>query len=285
LIALFVSLVLLPVRLLVTVLYLFVALPSAMGHADDSGPHSGPHLPNGDASRSRHAGNVPAPWASAATPTAPSRHLWWALSPAYTFGAVAFIPALHAAIRLRQLRLWYAASGLLAGNVVAWALLSSPNDGAASTVGSFLLIFLAVVGTVQALPLRRAVFGERDAARAMAAAAAAAGRDPAVAQALAARRRRSDSAALAARDPALARDLMIGRPDLARQYYDGGLVDVNHVPASVLVAHLGLNAEQADEIIRARDDIGHFESADELVHLTSVSTAAIDAVRDRIILL
>jgi hypothetical protein len=112
-----------------------------------------------------------------------------------------------------------------------------------------------------------------------------AGRDPAVAQALAARRRRSDSAALAARDPALARDLMIGRPDLARQYYDGGLVDVNHVPASVLVAHLGLNAEQADEIIRARDDIGHFESADELVHLTSVSTAAIDAVRDRIILL
>ncbi|WP_460309016.1 hypothetical protein [Actinocorallia aurea] len=34
-----------------------------------------------------------------------------------------------------------------------------------------------------------------------------------------------------ARDLVLARDLCIGRPDLPRYYDDGGLIDVNHVPA------------------------------------------------------
>ena len=32
----------------------------------------------------------------------------------------------------------------------------------------------------------------------------------------------------------LARELRIGRPDLPRQYDDGGLVDVNNVPVGVL---------------------------------------------------
>ena len=38
----------------------------------------------------------------------------------------------------------------------------------------------------------------------------------------------------------LAQELKIGRPDLPRDYDDGGLVDVNHVPAAILAARLGL---------------------------------------------
>ena len=41
-------------------------------------------------------------------------------------------------------------------------------------------------------------------------------------------------------NPVLAQELKIGRPDLPRGYDDGGLVDVNHVPAAILASHLGL---------------------------------------------
>ena len=40
-------------------------------------------------------------------------------------------------------------------------------------------------------------------------------------------------------NPVLAQELKIGRPDLPRGYDDGGLVDVNHVPAAILASHLG----------------------------------------------
>jgi hypothetical protein len=35
--------------------------------------------------------------------------------------------------------------------------------------------------------------------------------------------------------PVLARELRIGRPDVPRQFDDGGLVDLNHAPVPVLV--------------------------------------------------
>ena len=68
---------------------------------------------------------------------------------------------------------------------------------------------------------------------------------------------------LSIKDPILARDLMIGRPDLTRQYYDGGLVDVNHVPEAVLVSHLGLTPDQARTVVAARDHLAGFARADE----------------------
>jgi hypothetical protein len=44
----------------------------------------------------------------------------------------------------------------------------------------------------------------------------------------------------------------IGRPDLPREYDDGGLVDVNHVPAAVLAAPLGLSAAEVTTCCGAR---------------------------------
>ena len=55
--------------------------------------------------------------------------------------------------------------------------------------------------------------------------------------------------------------LAIGRPDLSRQYDDGGLVDVNHVPEAFLISHLELSPEQASTVVRARDHLGGFQSA------------------------
>jgi len=50
--------------------------------------------------------------------------------------------------------------------------------------------------------------------------------DPALAAAIACRQRRQQARQLLANDPGLARELRIGRPDLPRDYDDGGLVAV-----------------------------------------------------------
>jgi len=276
------SLIVLPVRLMIALVYLLTGLLNAAGRSSRRRPPR--------RVRSTYAAGPRRPQAAAPTahgaPPSPSRHLWWALCPAYTFGLVACIPAIHGAVRLRRPRLWYAAAGLVLGNIVLWLLVYTPGaSAAASNIGALLALALAVAGTVHALRLRQEVFGSQDAAIAAAVGLAAAQRDPAVAQALAARRRRADAAALAAKDPALAMDLRIGRPDLSRQYYDGGLVDVNHVDEATLVAHLGLSPESAKEVISARQRLGRFESADDLANFADLPPRVLDAVRDRVIAL
>ncbi|MEO5875780.1 MAG: helix-hairpin-helix domain-containing protein [Streptosporangiaceae bacterium] len=67
-----------------------------------------------------------------------------------------------------------------------------------------------------------------------------------------------------ARDVVLARDLRIGRPDLPRQYDDGGLVDINHVPAPVMTAITGITPELAERIVQIRNTVYSFTSAEEL---------------------
>lgn len=223
-------------------------------------------------------------------PAGSGSHLWWALSPVYSCFTISFIPALHAAIKLRRLELWNWAGGLILGDFIAWGLMAGPDAaGGAGThdqnVGAFLAIVLAVLGTIHALRLRGEVFGEPRPAAAVTSAVAANAHEPAVAQALAARRRRAESLELSIKDPGLARDLKIGRPDLTRQYDDGGLVDVNHVPESVLMAELGLSQQQARTVVEVRDHIGRYSSANELSVLADLPPETLDAVRDRVVTL
>jgi hypothetical protein len=69
----------------------------------------------------------------------------------------------------------------------------------------------------------------------------------------------------AEQDLALARELRIGRPDLPREYDDGGLIDVNHVPPPALTLLSGVTTEIAERIVAMREHVGHFSSAEELV--------------------
>lgn len=228
-------------------------------------------------------------FASTSAPPRKSSHGWWVWSPAYTFGLLAFIPALHAAIKLRRrdLRIW--ATALIAGDLIVWGLLGgtpSNADGSNTPIqdfGAFLAVILAVIGTVHAFRVRDDVFGMSSPVNPMV--GPSAGLDPAIANSLAARRRREESAALSAKDPGLARDLRIGRPDLPRQYDDGGLVDVNHVPESFLVSHLGLTVEQARTVVDARERLSGFQNASELSGLAEVPAHTLDAIRDRIVTL
>lgn len=109
--------------------------------------------------------------------------------------------------------------------------------------------------------------------------------DPVVAEAMANRARRTEARRLAATNPGLARDLRIGRPDLIRDYDDGGLVDVNAVPEEFLCNTAGFSKEQAVRIVSDRDLVGGFSSVEDLVSRGLLDRLTAEAVRDRLIFL
>ena len=78
----------------------------------------------------------------------------------------------------------------------------------------------------------------------------------------------------------LAQELKIGRPDLPRDYDDGGLVDVNHLPAVVLASRLGLAPAEVTAVTAARDQIGRFSSIDELSAYANLPPDRLDGLRD-----
>jgi DNA uptake protein ComE-like DNA-binding protein len=281
-ISLVISLIMLPIRILIMLIVALGHLINGLSRASSSNRRRAPARRT--AARSPVAGQ-----SRSRQPSRPqsSNHLWWALSPAYSAGVIAFIPALHAAIKLQRRDVMAWAGALIAGDVVVWILASttSASDGSASTPTALASIVLAIIGTVKAFQLRDAVFGEDDTQRQRAAFPNGAAQDPAVSQALAARQRRAESIALAREDPALARDLKIGRPDVQRQYNDGGLVDINHTSAEGLFTHLGFTREQARAVVEVRDTLSRFESVDDLISLVSLPPSAVDAVRDRILTL
>lgn len=249
----------------------------------DGAAWTGQSLPGRQEAGGRTADDVASP------PKRRSQHLLWALSPVYTLGLVTFIPALHGAIVLRRFSLWLWAGGLIVGDIVAFLMTSSTDtdpDGSttlAQDVGFGLAVLLATLATIHAFRIRDEVFAGSGGTGQVATLPIE--RDPTVVASLAAQQRRRESAALAAADPGLARDLRIGRPDLVRDFDDGGLVDVNHVPEAALISCLGLTPAQARSIIEAREAIGGFKSLAEISGFTEVTPSVLDSHEDRIILL
>ncbi|WP_165949234.1 BTAD domain-containing putative transcriptional regulator [Kribbella turkmenica] len=76
--------------------------------------------------------------------------------------------------------------------------------------------------------------------------------------------RRQYARQLAAEHPLIARQLGIGRPDLPTQFEDGGLIDVNDAPETVLRTLPGVSAEQAALIVADRAHRGPFRSLEDL---------------------
>jgi DNA uptake protein ComE-like DNA-binding protein len=93
-----------------------------------------------------------------------------------------------------------------------------------------------------------------------------------------------EARALLTRNPALAAELRIGRPDLGRQYDDGELVDINHVPAEVIASELGITSPVAEDIVVQRTRVGDFNSVDDLVvYREAVTPHQVTVVRDRLL--
>lgn len=217
---------------------------------------------------------------------------WYYTLTIATAGLLAWVPFLHAAIKLdhssreRKRVVHY---GVCA---VAIAVLSgvTPTDTQGNprgTIGGLLSTLVAVgalvvivIACVQLRPLRRTIFGPTEPPK------VAPGVDPAVARALASRRRREDARALAQRDPNLARDLNMGRPDRARDYDDGGLVDINNAPAEVFVSVCGLDQDAAERLVRTRSQYpSGFSSVEEVLAYVDLSEREADVLRDRALVL
>ncbi len=227
----------------------------------------------------------------AATPEVTVFSLVWALAPLLTFGLATPLVFLLAALRrgsLVQYAVTAAYAAVVVGLLVVAADLERP--GQPSVVGG-VSIALSLAGTVHALAVRRSVFAPRAEAQhsdppehaattATTAAAGAAGAagpaaqpvppsQPAPAGAAGADQDPAGQARRQARDFALhdperALQMGIGRPDLRRTFDDGGLVDVNHVPAEVLVRLPGITPELAWRIVQIRQQLGPYRSPADL---------------------
>jgi DNA-binding SARP family transcriptional activator len=77
--------------------------------------------------------------------------------------------------------------------------------------------------------------------------------------------RRQQAREIVARHPQVARELGIGRPDLPNRFDDGGLIDLNDAPESVLKTLPGVPPEHAALIIAERNQRGPFRSLEDAV--------------------
>ncbi|RCW40722.1 helix-hairpin-helix protein [Halopolyspora algeriensis] len=221
---------------------------------------------------------------------------WYLVLTLATAGLCAWVPFLHAARRLRTAAL-KRRTAIYAGLAVLMVVLLSatPTDAQGDPVGTAgdvlstltgaLALPVMIVALIQQWSLRRTVFTagrSRPITRTSPDPAA----DPAVAEILAARARREQARALAAEDPLMARELRIGRPDLARSYDDGGLVDLNSAPAAVIARVCELDPAAADAIVTARASHGsRFTTVDEILVLADIPLDAWDRIRDRAVLI
>jgi hypothetical protein len=196
----------------------------------------------------------------------------WALLPVLTFGLATVGVFAYAAIRLRSWALGGSGLAYLAATVAGSIIGSSaPPNSAADNVSAiivFAVIPLASCG--HAFAVRQRVFGL----------------PPFAAVATERTRRRERARKLLRRHPERAVAFGIGRPDLRLdRYEDGGLLDINHVPAEFIVTVLRLDRETADRITQARENAGSFTSAEDLAIKADLPYDLIDNVKDRLLFL
>jgi hypothetical protein len=217
----------------------------------------------------------------------PPKWLW--MLPVFSMGMLAFVPPIAIAAKAKTRRAWLWACGFAATWLVGFMLVgTNDSEGALSDLG-LAVYFAAWIGAViYALVMGPKVHWPPKGTYVPVGPPPQPPYDPnsaAVAGVHAGRAKREEARAIAGRDPQMARDLRIGRPDLPRQYDDGGLVDVNSAPAEVLRDALGLTGDQATQVVDARQHLNRFEHPDDLINLAGLEPSTFDTVRDRIILL
>jgi Helix-hairpin-helix motif len=218
----------------------------------------------------------PAPATRNRTWPAVVRQIWWASIPVWSVGFLSFLPFLRIAVGRRRRKDWAVFAAYAVAVAALIAVVSVRTSGTGTVAGgAFVLMLMGTAAAHTAVKFRPARGGPRRSVAGDNREAVAAARDR--------MRRRIEAVKLIRANPALARDLRIGRPDLPREYDDGGLVDVNHVPAHVLASHLGLRPDEVRSLVAARDKLGTFSSADELAAYAALSPDRVDELRDLMI--
>ncbi len=196
----------------------------------------------------------------------------WALAPLLTIGMAAAPCFAYAAVRARRWALGLAAAGYAAvSGFVVWGGAWNSDGNVQINLGVVAVLLLWGGSTAHALAIRRSLFfGDEP-------------EDDAILAAKERLRRRDESRRIVATDPRLAKELRIGRPDQPSSYDDGGLVDVNHVPAHYL-SGLGLiGPDLALRIVEARDLVGGFDNRSDLEAVLGLDPRSLDDASDLLI--
>jgi DNA uptake protein ComE-like DNA-binding protein len=180
----------------------------------------------------------------------------WSVVPLLTLGFGAPFSFVYAGNKARSWNLAAAGAGYGVAYLADFSALLASSSGSANVLGSLLLLVLWVTTSIHAFVARPAIYPRRTPSDRL--------NRHAVEMAKYRRMLRDEARRLLAEDPALAHELRIGRPDLPRTYDDGGLIDVNHVPAPTLGLLPGLTDEYVQKVIRVREETGTFVSVEEL---------------------
>jgi DNA uptake protein ComE-like DNA-binding protein len=203
------------------------------------------------------------------------RRSWWVLLTLVPLGLTAWGALVYAGVRARR-PLWTAFGIVyLAGTAVGFALAQVEPDGestARDVAGGVLLLSWAAA-FVHALAIRSAYLertdlfeGERfDRAEDLA-------------------MERAEARRIARADPGRARELGIGRPDLAHAF-DGGLVDVNSAPVSAIARLPGVDDALARRIVEVREDVNGFSSLEDMGLVLSLDAHTLDGMRAGVVFL
>jgi hypothetical protein len=240
------------------------AVPSAPYGGDASMMVAGPYPSRSSRTEGRQGGRL--------------RQFAWASVPVWSFGFLAFVPFLRLALARRRPKDWRVFAGYLAAVAVevTLATVSKPNGSLTTLLGGLAIVIMGFAGVHAFVAFRPAADVLTDTARL----SPAEPNQEALAIAQARMQRRQEARELAKTNPVLARELRIGRPDMQRQYDDGGLVDVNHVPVEILTSALELTPQEAAAVATARTQLGKFTSPEELSVYADLAPARVDAFRD-----
>ncbi|MEY9850222.1 hypothetical protein ABH940_007346 [Streptacidiphilus sp. BW17] len=220
-----------------------------------------------------------------AGPMSPAGSVLWALLPLFTIGLGTFAVLGWAAWWLQQRALAVLSGIALAVTVVALVMADAPTDSVESTTAGGLVSVVLVGGGLGAtFSVRRRLVGAPLAREALPSPEEAAN-EAVLADARARRELRVHARELLADDPGLARELRIGRPDLPRAYDDGGLADVNHVPAPVLASLPGMTPDLARQIVETRESRGSFTCIQELEVFANLPDELAVELADRLLFL
>ena len=194
---------------------------------------------------------------------------------AVSFGLAAFVPPLWAASQRKydrafRTRMYVLAGALAALLVVGFVLLgTSPEDengaasGAGSDIGAALLLVVMAAGVAIAIKYRNP-----------------ANDVPGASEEFARRQLRERYRRLTETDRSLAASMLVGRPDLARSFDDGGLLDLNNLSADSLVTHGSLTRAEADQIAEVRGQLGRFADLHEVIAFVDLPEGTASRLRD-----
>lgn len=233
-------------------------------------PAGVPPIPFGRPRRERH----PLPRWVSATAT-----ILGTLLVLLSFGFVTWLVILGYAVRRRSRRLGQLAVGYLAAASMVVYLIATDDQTtevpvAEAFFGLGLVTLCWVVGAAHVVLLNQWVWGK------------VTGRPRAVqAHDEEQRLRREQARYLLHRHPTARQEFAIGRPDLPRAFDDGGLVDVNAVPDSVLATLPGLTDEQRRQVVMERWLRGPYGSMEELAARCPLPLAVTEGLRDVLLFL